>query len=334
MGELGHAAASPPRREMRYAGYTALAAAEELVAAPPQGLGEGKVKDSSSSALFKASYYRIPYFVLTHLATKAGKIGEEACKRSCDEKAYCKAFSWNKKTKECLWSLDSIDYDPEFDFFAKTNVKSGAPFTYYEFLGVKYQEPKAQKYANIGKQDCRSKCDKQAETCMSFSFRARDRTCFISGEGLHYDSAWDYYEKDVASVPAEWKKGSTKEIAKKQSFGGKKFTAMSKKTGKEAEKEVGKATLKKATKKKKKADAKVAKLKDKLAKALEKLKNAKSSAGKEVARLQVKAAKKALKGAQKKEAKAAIKSAATKAEVKGTVGKKGAKAEAKIAKKE
>ena len=95
----------------------------------------------------------------------------------------CRSFSWKKSTDECLWSLEAIHFDSEFDFFAKTNPEagssfcdmmhvltvkqpSGAPFTYYEFLGVRYQETGegfSKKFPDLDIDECRAKCDAERE---------------------------------------------------------------------------------------------------------------------------------------------------------------------------
>merc|ERR1711959_129659 len=146
---------------------------------------------------------------------------QDNCKMICEKKPECRSFSFKQSTGQCMWSMDSIHFDPEFDFFAKTNPQAGAPFTYYEFLGVKYQEPSTTKtMTDLESEECRAECDKEPTKCMSFSYRARDKTCYISGEGLHYDAKWVYFEKDVATIPKDYKRGASKEVAAKNAFKG------------------------------------------------------------------------------------------------------------------
>merc|ERR1711871_959585 len=275
-------------------------------------LGEGKVKDSSSSGAFQKTWYQIPYFVLTHMSHDGGKVAEEACKQTCESKPMCRSFSWKESTSECIWSLDAIHFDPEFDFFAKTDPSTGAPFTYYEFLGVKYQESDSKgfskQYKDLNIHQCRAKCDKEPAKCMSFSYRARGKFCQLSGEGLHYDSDWVYYERDVASIPRDWKMGSTKEKSAKMKFKGQAPISAADKQ------EEGKEMLKTADKEEATADAKVESLKAKLADAEESARSATSSADKEVAKLEVKKAKAELETAKKTLASAQVKVTSAKAE--------------------
>merc|ERR1711959_583309 len=88
---------------------------------------------------------------------------QDNCKMICEKKPECRSFSFKQSTGQCMWSMDSIHFDPEFDFFAKTNPASGAPFTYYEFLGVKYQESDSTGFSkqikDVTIQECRAKCD-------------------------------------------------------------------------------------------------------------------------------------------------------------------------------
>ena len=49
----------------------------------------------------------------------------EECKCCAFAGPQCKSFSWNTNTKACIWSLEAIHFDSEFDFFAKTNAQSG-----------------------------------------------------------------------------------------------------------------------------------------------------------------------------------------------------------------
>merc|ERR1711871_690232 len=258
---------------------------------PKGDLGEGKIEDSSSSALDKKTWYRIPYFVLTHMSENAGTTSEEACKEACEQKPECRSFSWNEDTRQCLYSLESIHFDPEFDFFAKTNPDTGAPFTYYEFLGVKYQEPgQSEQFEDMTSHECRAKCDAQPKKCMSFSYRARDKVCFTSGEGLHYDAKWTYYERDVATIPKDWKRGSTKEVTAKKQFKGEPVEM-----SKGDKKEQGKEAVQKADEEKAAAEAK------------SDMETASSSADKEVAKLEVAKTEKELAAAEKVQSAAKVK---------------------------
>merc|ERR1711988_206095 len=265
-------------------------------------VGEGKTANSATSALFPKKWYRIPYFVLEHLSQSAGVQEEEQCRQECESKPKCASFSWNQKTKECKWSLDAIHFDSNYDFFAKTNIKTGAPFTYYEFLGVKYQEAQStQELRGVDKHACRMKCDADTTKCMSFSYNAKEQLCLLSGSGLHYDSNWAYYEKDQASLPKEWKRGASKEKAAKHAFRSNGAQPSDSATAAAAAQAVEKAKEKKAN-----ADAKLATDEEKLASAKESLKGATSSVDKQVAKAEINNAKKEVAKAKKVDASAKI----------------------------
>merc|ERR1712054_318777 len=312
----------------------------EVGVAAEDDLGEGKIEASSTSALFNKAWFRIPYFVLNHMSTSTKGLEEEKCRELCESKPVCKSFSWNQVTKECLTSLDSIHFDPAFDFFAKTNTKTGAPFTYYEFLGVKYQSPKTtEKLKGVSKEDCRSKCDAKPKSCMSFSYNKKAKLCYLSGSELHYDSNWVYYERDVSSNTA---KERNAKIAFKK---GKPGNAAAAKELEKAKDQKDKADAKLATKKEKLAQAKQevkkaeqvdakAKVKEAAAQAASgkkgSTKGAKeaANAAKDVAKADAKKAKKTAKaaGAAAKAAKqtAKVADAMAKAKKDATVAKKAA----------
>ena len=122
---------------------------------------------------------------------------------------------------------------------------------------------------------------------MSFSYRARDKTCYLSGEGLHYDADWVYYERDVASIPKDWKRGSSKELAAKKAFKGQAFE-----DSPEDKKEAAKDALTAADSAQARAVAKVETLKAKISALKGEMKTASTDTDKKVVSESLQAAEK------------------------------------------
>merc|ERR1711988_991139 len=260
---------------------------------------EGATMKSGMSVSNPESYFRIPNFVYQHLAQEVKDRTAEQCAMICGAKPECRSFSWGADNK-CLWSPESIVYNSAYDFFAKTNAASGAPYNYYEFIGVMYHEPSAKASKDVTEEQCKAQCD-ASESCMSFSYSAADKKCFISGKGVHYNSEFTYYEKPQEKISPEFKRGKPKEVRAKAAAA----KNMVVKAQPKEQKQSAPSSSNDVAQKEKQASASVAVAEAEKKAAEKAVKEASDSGNKELANVKLEAANKKLRKAEAKEKKAA-----------------------------
>lgn len=71
---------------------------------------------------------------------------------------------------------------------------------YRKFDGVMYQEPGYKSYRGKTVQQCQKLCDKVPK-CKAFSYHESGERCLLTDAGIHYDPAFQYFEKPNAKPP-------------------------------------------------------------------------------------------------------------------------------------
>lgn len=147
----------------------------------------------------RADYRLIPFFKFMAGSKTIKTLRKRAqCQEVCDRQMKCKSYSWSSQTKTCVWSVDSVVFDPHFSLHFKATVSTdGDPRQKWRsFHGVKYiadsGKPTAQE--NVSMEQCQRSCQKDT-ACKSYSYKASSRYCTTSTAQLSYDADYKYYEK-------------------------------------------------------------------------------------------------------------------------------------------
>jgi len=70
-------------------------------------------------------YNKVPFFKFVAGSKIVPNLSSEAaCQSICDRQVKCKSFSWDSNAKKCIWSVDSITFDPEFSISFKAQVST------------------------------------------------------------------------------------------------------------------------------------------------------------------------------------------------------------------
>jgi len=154
--------------------------------------GDGQMKITSQ-------YAWIPNFVMKHMAQELNVRNRLACQRVCDKHKTCRSFSYRSKDKLCVWSIQAIHYHYDWNFYTKVREMDAFGHLkhngkYRKFDGVMYQEPGYSSYKGKTVQRCKKLCDTDAR-CKAFSYHESGERCLLTDAGIHYDPAFQYFEK-------------------------------------------------------------------------------------------------------------------------------------------
>jgi len=168
------------------------------------GHKKGDILDDTKPEQVK--YRPIPYFKFSHDGQTSGFTTQAQCEALCTDDSFCLSFSYNKLKSTCIVSKSCVQYDLEFNFFAKKGDKDEGAVGFRDLGSMKYlMLGKGSSGVNpfVGKTQlwCREKCAR-VESCNSFCFRKRDNLCLTSSQELGYEQEWNYYEKAGAAAKA------------------------------------------------------------------------------------------------------------------------------------
>jgi len=141
----------------------------------------------------------IPFFEFSAGAQAAPAETEDECKGFCDKQPACKSFSWSQKKKQCMWSVDSVQYDDEFTLYARSKGALSSVI-WSAFPGVKFltSSTVTDKHRRIGLEECKEIC-LQDPLCQSLSYRGINNFCATGHGEVSYNNAFKYFEKDEAA---------------------------------------------------------------------------------------------------------------------------------------
>merc|ERR1712072_451028 len=162
------------------------------------GKGEGEMKSASG-------YAWIPNFVMKHMAQELNVGNRLACERVCDKHETCRSYSYRSRDKLCVWSIQALHYHYDWNFYTKVREMDAFGHfkhngKYRKFDGVMYQEPGYKSYRGETVQQCQKLCDKVPK-CKAFSYHESGERCLLTDAGIHYDPAFQYFEKPNAKPP-------------------------------------------------------------------------------------------------------------------------------------
>merc|ERR1712159_182132 len=150
-----------------------------------------------------AKFRSIPFFKFSHLGQSSAGLTEKQCQNTCGEDGNCLSFSYNAEKNLCLRSKSCVQYDLEFNFYAKRAKKTEGEATFRHLGAMKYVytggSTQAKPITGRSKENCQVTCAKDA-ACKYYTYRARDKLCLTSSQRLGYAQGWKYFEKQGAAV--------------------------------------------------------------------------------------------------------------------------------------
>jgi len=157
-----------------------------------------KAKSKLKQALVPNKYHHIPYFKFSAASKKTKRVKtRRKCQEICDRQSKCKSYSWSMHTKICLWSVDTVRFDPNFNFYAKGEVGTAGSHehAWRVFPGMKWVTSNLNQKNNFSPDECRMACARDA-TCKSYSYKAKSHFCSYGSGELEYSSDYQFYAKE------------------------------------------------------------------------------------------------------------------------------------------
>jgi len=118
------------------------------------------------------------------------------CRQKCgDQGLICKGYSYNKATKQCVWSTSGIVYDDNYVLYLRPGSDElSEGFTAIPGMVVGEVSDVRDPLGDTLK-ECEGKC-MSSDRCRSMSYSEHKKHCVISDLKVEVGSNWDYYERD------------------------------------------------------------------------------------------------------------------------------------------
>jgi len=190
-------------------------------------------------------YFKIPNFVFNHMAVELNTQDRMECQRICNERLKCKSYSYREPTSAdeedvkdetqpkddeekaegindaaknppealgtCAWSTEGLHYSLGWQFYTKAkdvDWKGNPHLTtnnFHKFSGLEYQESSFEAVKGLELKECKQKCAEDPK-CGAFSYNEAKYICRLAGLGVHYDTAFSYYEKPITQTDSTMSK--------------------------------------------------------------------------------------------------------------------------------
>jgi len=152
-------------------------------------------------------YAKVPGFGFSEedaLAKIAGTNGE--CADLCNQQSVCKAYTYNRRTKQCAISTVTLGYDDDFVLYLKGDPMGQNPASYKAVPGMRLKTDtnSDDKASEVTIRECEYQCFK-SDKCAAISFSQSKQLCVPSSDGVVLGSDWDYYEKGQLKVASREK---------------------------------------------------------------------------------------------------------------------------------
>lgn len=157
-----------------------------------------KAESKLKQALVPNKYQNIPYFKFSAASKTTKHVkSRRKCQETCDRQQKCKSYSWNQGAKTCMWSVDSVHFDPEFNFYTKGEVGTAGSHTHAwrTFAGLVWRTANLHEKNNFSPDECRMACARDV-TCKSYSYKAKSHFCQYGSGELEYDGHFQFYSKE------------------------------------------------------------------------------------------------------------------------------------------
>merc|ERR1711871_35306 len=141
------------------------------------------------------------FMVAPQTATQRAKVtSREGCESICDGHRDCNSFSYRAGDKRCLWSKEALHYDSKSAYYMKlTKMTDSGEMKptgkYHRFENILYHPKGWEKV--VGDQfGCETLCSSMGR-CGGFSYKPYTQECFLAGDGVKYDTDFNYYERNM-----------------------------------------------------------------------------------------------------------------------------------------
>jgi len=178
-------------------------------------------------------YHEIRGYKFAYLGKELKDQSKSECELVCSSYEACKSFSYNEVSRTCIWSMSTVGWDTDYVLYEKKGAPGLNPNELYARMpGLKIQDKilplkRGSDHVDVrGKtveipapksvslEECKYACTKQ-EKCRTFSYAARGEKCLLSAIRIHYNKAWDYFEKHAPLEAAPWEVAHAKENKEK-----------------------------------------------------------------------------------------------------------------------
>lgn len=151
-----------------------------------------ELEDPDASA--QISYAAIQGFAIKDGATSVPGKDNAGCAGVCTMEPSCRSYSYSPNEKVCMWSTESLNFDPNFVLKTKAHHSSSPTKEYRTFEGMTYKAKGWLKVTGKSLEECTDLCT-QSTSCEALSYREDDMLCLLSPQGVHYSADFTYYEK-------------------------------------------------------------------------------------------------------------------------------------------
>lgn len=141
------------------------------------------------------------FMVSPKTATQRAKVtSREGCEAVCDGHRDCHSYSYRAGDKRCLWSKEALHYDSKSSYYMKLTKMDDtgamkATGKFHKFENILYHPKGWEKM--VGDQfGCETLCSRMGR-CGGFSYKPYTNECFLAGEGVKYDTDYNYYERNM-----------------------------------------------------------------------------------------------------------------------------------------
>lgn len=170
-------------------------------------LAAKEAQQQQAAAALKAGNIKwrtIPSFQFKEDGSEQTGLSQQECQDRCKSDMDCVSYSYNSADQLCVESKSCIQYDMEYDFYAKKSNAKGGVSPFRKLGNLKYMVKGANDKTTtplpgVTPTVCAHTCS-EADTCKSYAFRARDNMCLYSTQDLGYSEDWTYAEKSGAAA--------------------------------------------------------------------------------------------------------------------------------------
>merc|ERR1712072_108225 len=152
----------------------------------------GLVEELREEAAVQGStvtYTMVPGFAMRDGSTVVKGKDQNGCAAVCTGESTCRSYSFRTKDSACLWSTESLVFDPKFTMYVKAEHSSHKVFRTYP--GLMYRASGWLKTTGKSRAQCQALCAKSKE-CKAACYRHADMTCLISAKGVSMSPDFNY----------------------------------------------------------------------------------------------------------------------------------------------
>merc|ERR1711981_188280 len=171
-------------------------------------LASKKAAEAAAVQLASANvkFRKIPQLKFAAMGVEQQGLTQPECEGRCKNDEGCASYSFNAKKNACVTSRSLVQYDLEYQFYAKkstTSVEGETQASFrslgsMKFMVIGANDRSTQAFPGITDGKCKQTCGSDLQ-CTSYCYRARDRMCITSSQDIEYSEDWSYNEKAGAA---------------------------------------------------------------------------------------------------------------------------------------